>query len=303
MLDNFKNQYAIAYRILNQDLKKNRCSHAYLFETNGNKDKEKFVMSFVKALLCPFRYTNANNCTNCFQCQNIDNGNFLELKIIYPDGMWIKKEQLLALQDEFKMKGIENNKKVYIIYQAEKMNASAANSILKFLEEPQEGIVAILVTDNIHQLLNTIVSRCQIITLNNYESKKTLQSVISKTYDTNEQLDEIKNVVIDFAQFVEKNGYDSLLYTKKILFDKITEKEDFTTFFEILVFYYKDMINLKLNRNSDFFDETDFLNKTDKTIEQISEKINIILTSKENLKINANLNLLIDNLIIDVGDI
>ena len=63
------------------------------------------------------------------------------------------------------------------------------------------------------------------------------------------------------------------------------------------------MINLKLNRNSDFFDETDFLNKTDKTIEQISEKINIILTAKENLKINANLNLLIDNLIIDVGDI
>ena len=43
MLDDFKEEYKIAYRILMNDIKKEKCSHAYLFETNGNKDGENFI--------------------------------------------------------------------------------------------------------------------------------------------------------------------------------------------------------------------------------------------------------------------
>lgn len=72
-----------------------------------------------------------------------------------------KKEQFISLQEEFMTKGIENQKRIYIIKQAIRMNSAAANSILKFLEEPQNNIMAILITDNIHQLLPTIISRCK----------------------------------------------------------------------------------------------------------------------------------------------
>ena len=305
MLDDFKSNYKVAYRILNNDLKKNRCSHAYLFETNGNLDKNDIVMSFAKSLLCPYNYTNLEKCIDCYQCKNIDEHNYLEIKIIEPDGMWIKKEQLLDLQEEFKTKSITGNKKVYIIHNAEKMNASAANSLLKFLEEPEENIIAILSTDNIHQLLDTIVSRCQIITLNNnhFSDKKQIQNVLSNQYEK-EKLEEIIDNTIEFTNYLENNGVNTLLYTKRLFFDKFEDKNDIVTFFEIMIFYYKDIIHLKLNKQPDFF-EQDSMKDIVKynTITTLNHKINIIMEAKDKMKVNANVNLLIDKLIIDIGGV
>ena len=50
-----------------------------------------------------------------------------------------------------------------VINDVELLNTSAANSILKFLEEPEENIIAILITSNRNLVINTIVSRCQVI--------------------------------------------------------------------------------------------------------------------------------------------
>lgn len=72
----------------------------------------------------------------------------------------------MDLQSEFSKKSIEGSKKVYIIKSADKMNIQTANSILKFLEEPIDEIIAILVVDNINLMLPTIISRCQVIKLN-----------------------------------------------------------------------------------------------------------------------------------------
>ena len=60
-----------------------------------------------------------------------------------------------------------DNKLIYIIDPAEKLNPASANTILKFLEEPPEGIVAILITENKYNVLETIVSRCQCLSLVN----------------------------------------------------------------------------------------------------------------------------------------
>ena len=68
-----------------------------------------------------------------------------EIKIIEPDGMWIKKEQLMELQEEFNKTAIEGSKRIYTILECEKLNKQAANSILKFLEEPNDDIIALLV--------------------------------------------------------------------------------------------------------------------------------------------------------------
>ena len=133
MLENYKETQKVAYKILTNAIKNNKCSHAYLFETGNYTESENFIMSFVKSLLCPHHYTKNENCEECNICKQIDDGNFTELKIIKPDGMQIKKEKLLELQEEFTKKAITGNKKVYIIENAEKLNKSSANSILKFL--------------------------------------------------------------------------------------------------------------------------------------------------------------------------
>ena len=161
MLDEFKNEQPIVYKTLINSIKNNRCSHAYLMESNGYSKVLDLSIAFAKYILCPNNYINCDNCNNCSQCKNIDNKEFLELKLIEAEGQWIKKNQLEELQYDFSKKSILGNKKVYIINGAEKLNISSSNSLLKFLEEPEDGIIAILITDNIYQLLDTIISRCQ----------------------------------------------------------------------------------------------------------------------------------------------
>ena len=167
MLDDYKDLQKISYRILKNTVSNNKSSHAYLFETNGYSKGLDFAISFAKYLLCPYHYTNSLKCNNCFQCEQIDSGSFGELKIIDSDGQWIKKEQLIDLKEEFSKKSINGKQKVYIINNADKLNVASSNSLLKFLEEPEDNIVAILLVNNRFQLLNTILSRCQILSLNN----------------------------------------------------------------------------------------------------------------------------------------
>ena len=304
MLDDFKEEYKIAYRILMNDIKKEKCSHAYLFETNGNKDGKNFIFSFIKGVLCPFHYTNSLKCDKCFQCHNIDNNNYLEIKIIQPDGMWIKKEQLISLQEEFMTKGIENQKRIYIIKQAHRMNSAAANSILKFLEEPQNNITAILITDNIHQLLPTIISRCKILNLNcNKDESNDVKQYLSKKYHSIDQFNEILLNTIQFVEYLEKYKKRTIVYEKKLFFDFFREKEDIITFFELLIFYYKDVVNCKLNRKNIFFEKIDQTIIKNNTVNNLSHKINLLIYYKDKLNVNANQNLLIDRMIIDIGGV
>jgi DNA polymerase-3 subunit delta' len=61
------------------------------------------------------------------------------------------------------LKSYEGGYKVMIIWHAEKMNTSAANKLLKLIEEPPEKTIFLLVTDDREQIINTILSRCQIL--------------------------------------------------------------------------------------------------------------------------------------------
>ncbi|MBL4605701.1 MAG: DNA polymerase III subunit delta', partial [Flavobacteriaceae bacterium] len=61
------------------------------------------------------------------------------------------------------LKSYEGGFKIMIIWMAEKMNISAANKLLKLIEEPPEKTVFILITENEEQIINTIKSRCQAI--------------------------------------------------------------------------------------------------------------------------------------------
>ena len=95
MLDKYKDEQPILYNLLENSIKKDKISHAYLFETNNNPNSLDIVYSFVKELICP----NDKKCDNCSICKRIDDGNYLDVKVINPDGLQIKKEQLLDLQD------------------------------------------------------------------------------------------------------------------------------------------------------------------------------------------------------------
>lgn len=312
MLDDYEVEQPIIYKILKNSIKKNKFSHAYLFELNGYSNGFDFALAFAKILLCPNNYSNSLKCNGCMQCHNIDTNNFIELKIIDTDGQWIKKEQLEELQRDFSTKALLGNKKVYIINNAEKLNSSAANSLLKFLEEPPEGIYAILITNNMYQLLNTIISRCQILSLrkNNIElTKNSVEKIGKYLFSDQVNYDEFVNntgieyidQIIEYISFFEKNGSESIIYKNKEFLEIFDDRKKLSLAFELFVLYYKDVLNSILEIEYQYFnDYKDFINEIAKknTLESISSKIKIIVDFSINLKFNLNSNLLMDNLII-----
>lgn len=324
MLGDFEDNQPIAYRILVNSVNKNKISHAYLIESNGYSKKLDFAIALSKFLLCPNKKTINNRCHDCHICHRIDTNNFTELKIIEPDGLWIKKEQLEDLQNEFSKKAIESDKKIYIINNAEKMNQSAANSILKFLEEPEPNIIAILITDNIYQLLNTIRSRCQIISLKktndiiNYENDKNKKLVydiamtVSKSFDEiernleNDDYLELINSAINFVNIYENIGQAILLDINKLWHQKFNDKEKILLGLDIIMLYYKDILNYKLNRKIEIFNdykEDIIKNAENNSNISLCMKIKIIIDCQNKVKYNANTSLLMDKLILSLEEV
>ena len=313
MLDEYKDYEPIIYKQMKNALNGN-LSHAYLFDLNNNVYASDMILSFVKAILCSLHDTKEEY-ENCIKCKRIDDGNYQELKKIYPDGQYIKKEQLEELQKEFRKKA----KKVYIIYDAERLNLSAANSLLKFLEEPSDGIVAILLTNNSSQMLNTITSRCQVIKFSNNKVEEFIKyndikdkitiykigfSVFLKT-EIDEYLETFINNVIEFWNLFESNGSKTILYEKQYFLDVFNEKEEISNFIKCSILFYRDLINCKLGRSILYYDDyNEILKKisNNNELNKLLYKLDVLLKKENLIRKNININMFIDGVIIDMEE-
>lgn len=137
----------------------NRVSHAYLFYGPSNAGKKNAGLAFARALLCSGGGGDA--CEACDDCNRSRRGVHPDLHLIRPDGASIKIRQLKGVCNEAVFTSFGEGRQVFLVEQAEKMTAAAANSFLKTLEEPAAGVVFILVTDDIAAIPSTVLSRCQ----------------------------------------------------------------------------------------------------------------------------------------------
>lgn len=152
----------LASKIITNSLQKQRISHAYLFHGERGTGKEAIALFLVKCLFCE-HMAGVEPCHECRTCKRIASRNYPDVHWIEPDGASIKKEQIDHLQKEFGFSGMESNRKVYIIKDADTLTVNAANRLLKFLEEPAMETTAIMLTENSQSIIPTIRSRCQII--------------------------------------------------------------------------------------------------------------------------------------------
>ena len=253
-------------------IKTDKLSHSYLIELGGVSLDYPFVLLFVKMILCPHLVSNIDglNCNRCNTCQLIDEGNFPDLEIIEADGMQIKKKQLLSLKEEYQNYSLIGHRRVYIIREAEKLNPSSANTILKFLEEPEEGIIAILLTKNRYQVLDTILSRCQVL------------SLVDST-----EISSVDDTVIRFIRYLI-SGDDLFVYYKEILDsimpDKTVAKEVFDIVEKIFIQFLSGQEN----------DQLSFLSDTHR--DKILSYITIIEEEIPKLVYNINYKLWLDSI-------
>ena len=124
----------------------NSIGHAYMF-SNTRYENIKELIEYV----C-FTYL--------FKNKNFENNP--DVYIIEPEKNVIKKEKILELENKISITSQVNENKLYIIKECEKLNAFAANCLLKTLEEPEKNVYAFLITSNIDSVLPTIKSKWEL---------------------------------------------------------------------------------------------------------------------------------------------
>lgn len=144
--------------LLRNIIEQKRLAHAYIFYGRKGTGRKEMALELAKAINCERQSIDA--CDECPTCLQIQHRNHPDVMTIRPDGSVIKIAQLRELQAKFKFTPPKDFTRVVILEKADQMRDEAANSLLKFLEEPSSPMVAILITESLPDILPTIQSRC-----------------------------------------------------------------------------------------------------------------------------------------------
>ena len=276
---------SIVEKILDQ-YKENKLAHAYLIETNDKSLCYLSILNVIKQICCPSNYS--ENCNICNICRTIENGSALNIFCIDSNDKIIKKEQILELKRRMSYKVADYPLSVYIIIGAEKMNASSSNTLLKFLEEPTDDCYGFLIVDSKENVLPTVKSRCQCekVIFDENNVKKLIDDKENGLYDC----------VTEYLNSIEKGVSEALFYNKNIIFEKYNEKESIQNILNIVLYIFCDILNNK-NKCANI----DFLKN--KNRDMIINAVNIVTEKLECINSNANLELLLDRFVIEMGEV
>ncbi len=292
MFDGVIGNQNIQNKLINS-VKENKVSHSYMFVGIDGIGKKIIAKQFAKKILCTSNIQ--EKCDECKSCIEFDSDNHPDFLYIEPDGNSIKIEQIRYLQKKIQEKPIISNKKVYIINDANKMTIEAQNCLLKTLEEPPEYSTIILIGNNESAFLNTIKSRCMIITFRPIEDQL-VKEYLEKNY-------QMMNITSNMLE-----AFQGSIGKAIILKDKIDEYQQIEKIIEEL-----DKKNI-----IDIISESELIYKDKDEIMDILEYINIVLLklakekikfvncikiveeTKMRLKQNANYDMSIDNMLFNM---
>lgn len=135
--------------------------HAYLFYGDRGMGKRTAALAFAAAILCKSE-GDERPCRVCSSCRKFLSGNHPDLYVYEgkQGANSIHIETIRALRQDAYVLPNESDYKVYVIPNAEDMSISAANALLKVLEEPPSHAVFLLTANNREAVPETIRSRC-----------------------------------------------------------------------------------------------------------------------------------------------
>lgn len=280
MVDNENSKNVI--KIFDKYIKNNKINHAYLIETNIENRIE-----LAKLLISKILSVDGKNNEIMDLYKNGD------LKFISTNAQSIKKEDIIKLKEDFKTSSIYNDIRIYVIEEAEKLNASSSNTLLKFLEEPNQRIIAILITSNKNKVINTIVSRCQIIRAFIKESSQ----VEENSYYNN---------LFEFLLIMEEKKEKSIAYFYKFYKKDSLDRNSIKDFMNSILYIYDDVLNYKFGENLEHYEKyKDYIKKISdyNDVKKLQYKISILIASLESIKFNPNIRLTIDKMIIEMNGV
>lgn len=301
--------------ILENSIKGNKVSHAYVFTGPRGIGKKSFAKIFSGMLLCE-NQSGGIRCGQCFACKTFDNNTNPDFHIIDAGEGSIGVDEIRKIQSEVIIKPYYSSRKVYLIIEADKMTVQAQNCLLKTLEEPPSYAVIILTASNYEALMETIRSRVSRIPFKKYNNEE-LRAILDLWLDK-----PVYNMdfVLSFSDGIAGNALDiagsedfirireeSINVILKLVSKKTEDifnaskffeenKSDIDIILDIMLTFYRDLLIYKKTENEKMLINSDkkgiILNNIAKfTAGKLGDNIELIENTKRILQQNANFQL------------
>jgi DNA polymerase-3 subunit delta' len=185
--------HAWAVNLLAEHIAHEQERHAYLITGPQAVGKRTLALRFAQALNCTQPIAAGQPCLKCSTCKRIEAMMYPDLSVLQAEheGEVLKIDQVRELQHTLALSPFEGRYRVALILRFEEAHTSAANAMLKTLEEPPAQVIVMLTANSSESLLPTIVSRCEVIRLRPLSLSETsygLQTIKGVPADTAEQL-------------------------------------------------------------------------------------------------------------------
>lgn len=319
-----REQQPIAYQTLQHALRSQSYAHAYLFHGPLGTPKKEMAVLFAQSILCSHT-KDGFACETCERCRRIAAFAYADLYYIDGSETSVKKQEIVKLQELCNKTALEQDAhKIYIIDRIENATAEAVNALLKFLEEPDGEIIAILLSDQLDSVLPTIVSRCQCIPFHplNQQACYALGKkhcdpfdayVLSRlhcapqkmqTVSESEDYQHARYVFLELMPRFFRDASDAVLFLQTQGYpakNKKLGKESFRWLLEMLIVFWKDCTKHAISCEDARYVE--LWNDCPLSQEQVLASLQIVLQCKDILRRPMNLQLLADQMMYELKEV
>jgi len=265
--------------------------------------KYQFALALAQALNCE-QPASGDACGHCIPCRKIARNEHADVRTILresqdpfakkePRSQFIKIEQTRLMSEQAQFRPYEGRRRVFILDDAEWLRREAANSLLKTLEEPPETSLIILITPKPFALIDTIRSRCLMLSfapLNASEIEQHLLGLEKKPDEARlrarlsggsigraieidlAEYREMRNILLELLESLAfSRGSASLMGAAEYLGRKI-EKDEFERYLEALTVLLGDLLRLKLREGAGSLTNEDIIERLQRIADSVSEQ-------------------------------